>query len=70
MRKCRDCLIEFNNKKTKKGFIDQCDDCSKDDETIRVIGYNDGSLNKQQSIGLYKGGDKDTIKKLLGHKMV
>lgn len=67
---CRDCEIEFNSKKSKKGLINQCDECSEMDQTIRTIGFNSGELNKAQSLGLYKGGDKKTIKKLLGHRMV
>lgn len=70
MKICRDCELEFSKKTTQKGFSNQCDDCSEIDTTIRVIGYNDGSLNKAQSIGIYKGGDQKVIKKLLGHRMV
>jgi len=71
VKTCRDCKEEFEIKKNpKKGLITQCDDCSESDGTIRAIGYNDGSLNKQQSVGIYKGGDPKTIKKLLGHRML
>lgn len=61
---CKDCGIEFINKTTKKGFKNQCDDCSSNDETIRIVGFNDGSLNKSTSISLYKGKDKRIIKSI------
>jgi len=61
---CRDCGDEFKIKISKKGFINQCDDCSESDKTQRFIGYNDGSLNKSTNISLYKGGDPEIIKKL------
>lgn len=57
MINCRDCGIEFDSKKSKKGFRDQCDDCSESDSTVRFLGFNDGSLNKSTSISLYKGND-------------
>lgn len=69
-RICKDCEIEFTEKRTKKGTIDQCDECSRDDETVRAIGYNDGSLNKAQHISVYKGGDPKVIKTLTGFRMV
>lgn len=65
---CRDCHDEFNKKLSKKGFNNQCDICSESDETIRIIGYNDGSLNKSTNIALYKGSDKTIIKKIKNQK--
>lgn len=61
---CRDCGIEFDPslKKEKKGFRDQCPDCSENDPTIPILGFNDGSLNKSTSISLYKGSD-DRVRK-------
>jgi hypothetical protein len=67
---CTDCGIDFNKKRSKKGKINQCDDCSQEDKTVRSIGYNDGSLNKAQSIAVYKGADERIRKQLLGHRMV
>ncbi len=69
-RICIHCQIDFSEKKSKKGKYTECDDCSETDTTTRVIGYNDGSLNKAQHISLYKGGDEKTIKQLTGHRMV
>lgn len=70
MKICIDCKEEFENKKLKKGRINQCDDCSKTDETNRVIGYNDGTLNKAQNISVYKGKSERVKKQLLGFRMV
>ena len=70
-RNCRDCGDEITAKKNpKKGFADQCDDCSTGDQTERFIGYNDGTLNKAQHIAVYRGSDPKTKKRLLGHRMV
>lgn len=59
MKICIDCGDEFNpkEKKSDRGLITQCDDCSQHDDTVRVLGFNDGSLNKSVSISLYKGDD-------------
>lgn len=70
IRTCKDCGEEFSFKKSKKGLISQCDDCSESDTTVRAIGYNDGSLNKSQNISVYKGDNPRVIKQLLGHRMV
>lgn len=65
---CRDCEIEFDKKIKNKGFKDQCDDCSESDSTLRVLGFNDGSLNKSTSISLYKGNDERVRKKISNQK--
>lgn len=65
MRTCIDCEAEFENKKSKKGKINQCDDCSEADKTHRYIGYNDGQLNKMSSTGIYRGNDPHAKKLLL-----
>lgn len=70
MRTCTDCGDEFERKFSKKGKINQCDHCSTNDETVRAIGYNDGTLNKSQNISVYKGSNKEVRKKLLGFRMV
>lgn len=70
MKVCIDCSEEFEYKRTKKGKINQCTECSESDETNRVIGYNDGSLNKSQNISVYKGTSKEVKKRLLGFRMV
>ncbi len=67
---CTDCQEEFEIKKSKKGRITQCDDCSENDDTVRCIGYNDGSLNKAQHISVYKGNNPAVKKALLGFRMV
>lgn len=36
-RTCRDCGTAFETKKVKKGYIDQCDECSQDN-VRRYIG--------------------------------
>lgn len=61
---CRDCGIDFDPslKKEKKGFRDQCLDCSENDKTIKILGFNDGSLNKSTSISLYKGNNPEVRK--------
>lgn len=64
IRVCRNCETEFAEKIVKKGFVDQCDDCSEDPEA-RHIGYNDGTLNKSTHISVYRGKDPNVIKKLL-----
>lgn len=69
-RTCRDCGIEFSKKFTNKGRIDQCDDCSQDDTTIRAIGYNDGALNKSQNIAVLHGATPEMRKKVQGGRMV
>ena len=70
MRICKDCKEEFENKRTKKGTINQCDECSENDTTNRYIGYNDGSLNKAQNISVYRGESEVVKKRLLGFRMV
>jgi len=65
---CRDCQIEFNEKKTKRGFKDQCDDCSQSDETPRALGFNDGSVNKGVSIAVYMGNDPTVRRKIQNQK--
>lgn len=54
---CRDCGIEFTDKKSKRGFKNQCDDCSESDKTLRALGFNDGSVNKGVAIQVYIGSD-------------
>lgn len=34
---CRNCGIEFKNKKLRRGYIDQCDSCS-EDKVERYVG--------------------------------
>lgn len=65
MRICKDCEIEFVEKKSKKGKFNQCDDCSQEDETHRYIGYNTGELNKMSCTGIYRGTSKTVISQLL-----
>lgn len=65
---CRDCGLEFLKKTTRLGFKNQCDDCSQSDDTIRVLGYNDGSLNKSTSISVYKGSDPRVRAKIKNQK--
>ena len=66
---CRDCDIEFNLKKIKKGFRNQCDDCSiEQDEPPRFLGFNDGTLNKSTSISIYKGDNEIIRKKISKQK--
>lgn len=67
---CRDCGIEFSKKFSRKGLINQCDDCSEGDTTIRAIGYNDGSLNKSQNIAVFHGATPEIRKRLQGGRMV
>lgn len=67
---CIDCEDEFTEKKIKAGKTNQCDHCSKSDTTNRVIGYNDGSLNKAQHISVYTGTSKEVKKRLTGFRMV
>lgn len=67
MRVCIDCGAEYERKNTKKGRINQCDHCSDSDETVRYIGYNDGTLNKMSHISVYRGNDPN-VKKLLLRK--
>jgi hypothetical protein len=68
---CRDCQEEFEKKKNeKRGFANQCDDCSSGDETNRYVGYNDGTLNKSQNISVYRGTSAHVKKTLLGFRMV
>lgn len=69
-RICTDCEGEFSQKFSRKGRIDQCDDCSKDDSTIRAIGYNDGALNKSQNIAVFHGATEKVRKRLMGGRMV
>lgn len=70
MRECKDCGDQFEKKRLKKGRIDQCDECSSNDSTIRAIGYNDGTLNKSQNIAVYRGSSEKVRKTLLGFRMV
>ncbi len=63
-RICKDCHISFAKKQSKKGFFNQCDECSDADSTHRYIGYNDGSLNKSTHISVYRGKDKNVLKAL------
>lgn len=67
---CRDCQIEFDPKmkKEKKGFKDQCPDCSESDETTLALGFNDGSLNKSTSIAIYTGSDPRIRSKIKNQK--
>ena len=69
-RICINCGIEFSKKTSKKGKFTECDECSETDQTIRAVGFNDGTLNKAQHISIYKGGDEKTIKQITGHRMV
>lgn len=58
MKTCRTCREEFAIKKIKRGFADQCDDCSEEqDEPDRYLGFNDGSLNKSTNTAIYKGSN-------------
>jgi hypothetical protein len=68
MKKCIDCDIEFSKKMSSKGTINQCDDCSESLEDERYLGFNDGSLNKSTSIGIYRGTDKTVRKKISNQK--
>jgi hypothetical protein len=66
---CRDCGIEFRLKKIKRGFFDQCDLCSSDqEEPLKYLGYNDGSLNKSTHISVYKGNSSEVRKKISNQK--
>jgi hypothetical protein len=63
---CRDCGVEFKEKKERKGFYNQCDDCS--DDIPRYLGFNDGSLNKSVNISVYRGQDPNTRHKIQNQK--
>ena len=55
---CRDCDEFFSIKKSKKGYANQCDSCSEEQEDEpKYLGYNDGSLNKSTNISVYRGND-------------
>jgi hypothetical protein len=64
-RTCKDCGIEFDKKKSKKGLYIQCDECSENDDTVRYVGFNDGTLNKSVHTSIYRGTDKNVIKHIL-----
>lgn len=68
MRICKDCGIEILKKTTKKGFFNQCNDCSEEDGTERHLGFNDGTLNKSVHTSIYRGGDPTTRKKIQNQK--
>lgn len=58
MMQCRDCGEEFYERKSKRGFANQCDDCALEQpEEARYLGFNDGSLNKSTNISVYRGDD-------------
>ncbi len=66
---CRDCLIEFREKRSKRGFSDQCDDCSKEqDEPQKYLGFNDGTLNKSTNTSIYRGSNKEVRSKIANQK--
>lgn len=67
-RTCIDCSIEFSEKKSQKGKINQCDDCSEELDDPRYLGFNDGSLNKSTSIGIYRGTDPKARKMIMNQK--
>lgn len=61
---CTICKEEFTFKKSNKGKINECDDCTEEMIDDRYLGYNDGSLNKSTHISIYKGNDPNTKKKI------
>lgn len=62
---CKNCGEEFFKKNTKKGRINQCDDCSeKSGDIAPYLGFNDGQLNKMSNIAIYKGNDPMVRKKI------
>jgi hypothetical protein len=65
MKTCTDCGGDFEKKTTKRGRVNQCDDCSASDSTKRYVGYNDGTLNKSTNISVYRGSDPNVLKALL-----
>ncbi len=69
-KNCRDCGLEFSRKSIRKGFADQCDTCSEEnqDEPERYLGFNDGSLNKSTNISLYRGTDKTVREKIANQR--
>lgn len=68
MIECKSCGDEFSIKKIKKGFWNQCDHCSQEqEEPPRVLGFNDGSLNKSTNISLYKG-DNPQVRKSISNQ--
>lgn len=56
---CRNCRQEFFKKRIKRGYIDQCDDCSKDG-VQRYVGRRD---DKHGDVQIFR---KDIIN-ALGH---
>jgi hypothetical protein len=68
MRECIDCGIFFDFKKSKKGKINQCDDCSENLDDERYLGFNDGTLNKSTNISVYRGTDPLVRKKIANQK--
>lgn len=69
-KNCRDCGIDFRIKSIKKGFADQCDICSEENENepMRYLGFNDGSLNKSTNISFYRGTDKTVRERIMNQK--
>jgi hypothetical protein len=65
---CIDCGEEFIKKRSKKGKINQCDDCSEQLDDLRFLGFNDGSLNKSTNIAIYRGTNPETRKKISNQK--
>lgn len=69
MRICKDCGIEFEKKKLKMGFHNQCDDCTEEfGDTPRHLGFNDGTLNKSVHTSIYRGDNPQTRKKIQNQK--
>lgn len=66
---CKDCGEDFERKKLKRGFANQCDDCAiQTEEPEKYLGYNDGSLNKSTNTSIYRGTDKQVRKKIAHQK--
>lgn len=68
-RTCRDCGELIGERRTARGYADQCDPCAQEtDEPQRYLGFNDGSLNKSTSIAVYRGDDPEVRKKISTQK--
>jgi len=66
---CRDCGDEFTSKRARRGFGDQCDACSiEQEEPEKYLGFNDGSLNKSTNISVYRGTDPEVRHKIANQK--
>lgn len=66
---CRDCAMEFKEKKSKRGFFNQCDDCSEEQhEQEKYLGFNDGSLNKSTNTSIYRGDSKEVRSKIANQR--